>query len=39
MNLSKIDKDKWGYYVKLFKEKIRKNKALVETIKIIYKAL
>jgi len=39
IDLSKIDKDKWDYYVKLFKEKIRKNKALVETIKIIYKSL
>jgi len=39
MNLSKIDKNKLGYYVKFFIKKVRKNKALIEAIKIIYKSL
>lgn len=39
MNLNKIDKNKLGYYVNFFIKNIRKNKALIETIKIIYKSL
>lgn len=39
LDLSKIDTDRLGYFVKYFKENIRKNKALITLINRIYKSL
>jgi predicted transcriptional regulator of viral defense system len=39
MNLTKIDKNKLGYYVKFFIKNLRKSQPLIETIKVIYKSL
>jgi len=39
INLEKIDKDKLGHYVNIFRKNITKNKIFVKTVKSIYKSL
>ncbi|MFA5355132.1 MAG: hypothetical protein WC302_00115 [Candidatus Paceibacterota bacterium] len=39
VDLSKIDDNKLGYYVKYFKNNLRKNKSFINLIKIIYKPI